>query len=488
MKIQLSLLFIFLTVVLFAQEERIILRGKQMSSTTIDEKQLEFLISHQEALKEFVPPKTIGMLEIPVKVHIVRSSQDPNPLSIDEIKKAFAQLNKYFINIYVQFVPLGDYNYIRNDKFFHFNKEDEHFLCNTNDVDKVLNLYITGSIEEGPLKFCGYTYYPQDLEKNIDRVFLDKNCLNDGVSLARQMGHYFTLFATSGLHSSETKEWVNGQNCSTEGDLICDTPADPGLTLSTVDDRCGYIGRKQDQSGRKRFYKPDTKNLMSDNPRLYCCNHFTPQQYHKMLYAAINLRKYLTFPKSQYSKRQLKILAEEKGLQGEVAVYVQAEEMQTKRNQNIYINQTRKYAPNAPYNIAITNYQKGYVYVLDGDTERGIKLLYPQKGDKVFFKGEEKTQFNVPSDGKLKIDDQKGKDGKNHIVVFFSKKQLRIHELITEMNAIDQDLNIIQKVYMTLGYNIIPSKNLTYHKNGIKVQGIATDQQIMPVIIEYEQL
>lgn len=487
MKLHILFAFLLMASALWAQERRI-LKGKQISCTTIDEKQLEFMISHQERLKKFERPKSIGMIEIPVKIHIVRSSNDKNPVSIDDIRQAFAQLNRYFIQIYVQFVPLGDFNYIRDDKYFIFNKELENSLCGNNDISNVLNLYIVGSIEEGPLKFCGYTYYPQDAEKNIDRVLLSKDCLTDKVSLARQMGHYFTLYPTNGLKSSETNEWVNGQNCETEGDLICDTPADPGLTLESVDDRCGYIGKRQDRSGRKRFYKPDTKNLMSDNPRLYCCDHFTQQQYLKMMYAAIKMRKYLTFPKSQYSKRQLKILAGEKGIHGEVSVYMQGQEMPTQKENNVYVNKKNTYSKGATYNIAIANYKKGYVYVLEGDAERGIYLQYPKKGDKVFFKGEEKTEFIVPSaDKRLKIDELKGEDGKNHIVVLFSKKQLRIEQLIDEMNSIDEYIDVVQRIYMVIGTNLIPSKNLTYGKTGINVQGIATDQQIMPVIIEYMQ-
>ena len=469
-----------------AQDQKI-LKGKQISGTTINDEQLTFLMSHQEALKEFEKPASLSMMEIPVKVHIVKSTTS-NSASIEEIKEAFAKLNKYFVQIYVQFVPLGDFNYISNDKYFDFNKEDENALCGSNDSKNVINLYIVGSISDGPLKFCGYTYYPEDLEKNTDRVFLANECLSDGVSLARQMGHYFTLFSTSGLNVSETQEWVNGENCATEGDLICDTPADPGLELSSVDDRCGYIGKKQDQSGRKRFYKPDTKNLMSDNPRLYCCDHFTEQQYQKMLYAAINLRNYLTFPKSQYSKRQLKVLAAEKGLSGQVSVFMQGTEMPVVRNGNMYINEKELYPTNTTYNIAVVNNQKGYIYVIEGDAERGIYLQYPKKGDKVFFKGETTAEFIVPSNlERLKVDELKGKDGKNHIVVLFSKKQLRIEQLIDEMNSIEEYLDVVQRIYTVIGTDLIPSKNLVYQKNGIQVQGIATDQQIMPVIIEYKQ-
>jgi len=483
----LGLFLLLLTnTVLLAQDQKI-LKGKKISGTVTSDGQLAFLKNHQEALKKFEVPTSISMMEVPVKVHIIKNSVAESA-SIDDVKIAFAKLNKYFIQIYVQFVPLGDYNYISSDKYYSFNKEDENALCASNDLKNVINLYITGSIADGPLHFCGYTYYPENLENNTDRIFLAQDCLADGVSLARQMGHYFTLFSTTGLQSSETKEWVNGENCEIEGDLICDTPADPGLELSSVDERCGYIGKRQDQSGRKRFYKPDTKNLMSDNPRLYCCDHFTEQQYQKMLYAAIHLRTYLNFPKSEYSKRQLKVLAEEKGLDGQVSILMQGREMSVTRKGNLYLNDQQTYSAGTTYNIALVNKQKGYIYVLEGDAERGISLQYPMKGDKVFFKGDKATDFIVPANLEyLKVDETTGEDGKNHIVVLFSKKQLRIEQLIQEMNSIEESMDVVQRIYMVIGTDLIPSKNLTYNKNGIQVQGVASDQQIMPVIIQFKQ-
>jgi hypothetical protein len=489
MKLLLS--FLTLTVIhtsLFAQEKKI-LKDKHHSATVVEEKQLEFLESQKEALSKFELPTSIGMIEIPVKVHVVRSSKETAPLSIDEVKKAIAKLNKHFIHIYIQFVPLGDFNYIRNDKYYILDKEKENDLCAPHDIENVINLYIVGDIVSGPTSFCGYTHLPTGLKDNVDRILMAKDCFNDGVALARQMGHHFTLFGTSGIHQSETNEWVNGSNCKTEGDQICDTPADPGLTLSSVDQRCGYIGKKKDQSGRRRFYQPDMYNLMSNNPRLYCCKHFSPQQYKRMMYTALNIRNYLTFPKSEYSRKQLRTLAEEKGIQGEVNVYIQGKPMTARRDKNMYINEEYTYPSSTPYKMSLTYNNKGYVYVLEGDNERGIYLQYPLKGDKVFFNGKEPATFMVPSGDKmLEVDELKGEGGKNHIVILFSKKQLRIVELIDQMNSIEEEMDVVQRIYSIIGTDLIPAKNLVYDKKGaIKVAGIATDQQIMPVIIEYKQ-
>ena len=106
----------------------------------------------------------------------------------------------------------------------------------------------------------------------------------------------------------------------------------------------------------------------------------------------------------------------------------------------------------------------------------------------MFFKGETTAEFIIPSNmERLKVDELKGKEGKNHIVVLFSKKQLRIEQLIDEMNSIEEYMDVVQRIYTIIGTDLIPSNNLTYDKNGIQVQGIATDQQVMPVIIEYKQ-
>lgn len=488
-KIHLFIVIFFIAISSITAQEKKILKDYYHSATTVDEKELAFLTSLADSLSNFTAPSSMGLLEIPVKIHIIRNSKDLSTLSIEQVQKAFDDLNKHFINIYIRFCPLGDYNYIDNDKLYIVEKNKEDAALNSFDVSNVINLYIVESIKDGTTKFCGLTHYPSGFDKNIDRVFISKDCLNDGVSLTRQLGHYFTLFPTAGILTSETKEWVDQGNCKIEGDRICDTPADPGLELATVNERCEYIGKKQDQSGKRRFYKPNTNNLMADNPRLYCCNEFSEEQYKRMLFAAIHIRKYLSFPKSLYSKKQLKVLAEEKGLQGEVAVYILGEALPTTLNNNLYLYEGRPYPPGTAYRMELNFNNKGYIYILEGDDERGAALLYPLGSDKVFFKGDEPAKFLVPSnDLMLKVDSQKGEKGKNNIIVLFSKKQLQIEKYIKEMNTLEGKLDVVQRMYSIFGTELIPSQRLTYDKTVMKVAGIASDQQIMPIIIEYSQL
>lgn len=79
-----------------------------------------------------------------------------------------------------------------------------------------------------------------------------------------ELGHCLNLLHT---HSTSNGiEYINGSNCSTAGDLVCDTPADPELNSTNVDSSCNYFGGGG--------YNPLTNNIMSYSP-FGCREHFT---------------------------------------------------------------------------------------------------------------------------------------------------------------------------------------------------------------------
>jgi len=96
-------------------------------------------------------------------------------------------------------------------------------------------------------------------------------------TLSHEMGHYFGLVHTFEGNGSEL---VNGDNCETEGDGICDTPADPFVPNEDEAEYirdCTFISNKVDANGE--FYRPDVGNIMS----YYSCTcGFTTGQYLKM--------------------------------------------------------------------------------------------------------------------------------------------------------------------------------------------------------------
>lgn len=102
------------------------------------------------------------------------------------------------------------------------------------------------------------------------------------VVLAHEIGHYFHLF-----HTFETfagAEYVDGSNCSTSGDFICDTAADR-WDLNVNKQNCSYNGKQMDDNGD--YYKPPSDNIMSYH--FPCPYQFTPGQIYRM---NINLLEY----------------------------------------------------------------------------------------------------------------------------------------------------------------------------------------------------
>lgn len=98
-------------------------------------------------------------------------------------------------------------------------------------------------------------------------------------SIPHEMGHYFGLFHT--FESGD--ELVDGSNCDTSGDFICDTPADPGdpdtnPPETLINTQCRFIAPLTDANGE--FFDPDVGNIMS---YYGCdCDRFSFGQYLRM--------------------------------------------------------------------------------------------------------------------------------------------------------------------------------------------------------------
>lgn len=453
---------------------------RKLSGTVFTEEQKNFIRSHYPKMEQLDDSTARGVHEIPVKVHIARKSDGSGAISVAEVLTAFKHLNAQLLPIYVRLVPLNDYNYINDDKFHNFNKSVEEELCKA-DAEKILNLYLVGSIKDAKNDYCGYTYPPSNKPK--DRIFMSHKCLVDKVSFTRQVGHYLSLFPTHGTDETKnTDEFVDAKNCKTAGDEICDTPADPRLVSQFVDPRCGYIGEVQD--GHSRFFRPLLDNYMSDNPRLTCVDKFTRQQYRRMLYTVLNIRNYLQFPKSSFSKKQQKMMEDEYGIQGEVLMELNGFPLPAKLDKNFYKG-TNTCSANNSYRISITNHRKAYIYIIEGDSLRGANLVYPKQGDKLFFE-DKKTTFVLPSTSDVFTVDNKHK-GTNQICVLFSKKQLPVADMLKKINAGSPKQNFMQRIYDLYGEQIINQNDLQYESSKMSVSGLTSERTIAPIFIEYTQ-
>ena len=119
---------------------------------------------------------------------------------------------------------------------------------------------------------CGISTFPWTGEPKDRFIIMQKGCSVNGATLAHEIGHFFGL-----LHTHETfrgVEFVDGSNCGTAGDLLCDTPADFNLAQGGLTG-CTYNGNFADPSGN--LYNPDPSNLMSYAPSV-CRRKFSEMQ------------------------------------------------------------------------------------------------------------------------------------------------------------------------------------------------------------------
>jgi len=457
--------------------------GKKLSGTTYNEEQLEFMKGHVMAIEQFNDSVSRGLLEFPLKIHIVAKSDGSNGCEIAEVQAAIRELNKSFLKANIRFLPLEDYNYIRDDALYRFPVVDEEKLCRPHDRANVINVYIVNKLQGERNSFSGYTHPPS--AKPVNRLFITKKALSNGSTFKRQMGHFFGLYPTAGpIDGQRSEELVSGENCQTEGDQVCDTPADPGLDRRSIDDRCDYVGTLKDAN--RKFYKPMVDNIMSDNPRQGCRTKFSRGQLKRMLYTATYIRNYIKFPPpADATKKYLKKLKEKYGQEGELVFNINASKANVQLLQNLYKVQGT-FLPETAYFFEITNLRKGFIYVFEGDEDRGFHLLYPQAGDQQYFK-DEKKKFRVPTNkgDHFQVDPH---GTKNYICILFSKKQILPERFLQEINELDDEqLNLFQRFYAAHQEKIVGNHNIEFKDNKIEFSATSTERYIVPIFLEYDK-
>lgn len=233
--------------------------------------------------------KTIN--SIPVKAHIIRNSNGTGGLCDADINNAISNLNDIYKDAFMEFFLCDGINYIDDDKLCHLKKSDEQALTEKYNVSGLINIYFVDVLKnDANESICGYS----NNTGRQDVIVIKSDCATNNSSLAHEIGHFFSLMHTHGpKNDSLTTELVDGSNCDTDGDGICDTPADPKLTDKNVNIFCEYTGTETDSNGD--IFAPDTQNIMSYSKK-GCRTHFTPQQLARMYAFFMTTKNYLSCP------------------------------------------------------------------------------------------------------------------------------------------------------------------------------------------------
>lgn len=226
---------------------------------------------------------------VPIRFHVVRRNDGTGGASIASLNQALVILNQLYQPVGMAFYLCGSQpHYIDNTALFDYDNSEESLLANSNDVTNAINVYLPNTLAYEGNQATGYAYFPSSLAIS-NRVFVKASQLTD-YTLAHELGHYFNLYHTFQSNQSSTVanrelvirpgELQQGRpfppNCTTAGDFVCDTPADPyGRPGATVSG-CVYSGTSTDANGD--LFSPLLSNIMS---YYFTCSNshtFTPGQ------------------------------------------------------------------------------------------------------------------------------------------------------------------------------------------------------------------
>jgi hypothetical protein len=212
---------------------------------------------------------------IPVKFHLVANSDGVGRIAPQQVLKQLCVLNRDFSTANMKFYIDGNFNYIDNTAIYSSPGSNANAIQGRK-FSKALNIFITDKADvDGSLGTTLGYYSPQG-----DFVVVIKSeVVKTTNTLSHEVGHFFSLrhtfFGWEREPWSEAKytknvsikytldgvevEYVNGTNCQTAADQLCDTP--PDYNFGFTSNGCNFAYEVYDPNGDK--ITPMKDNQMS---------------------------------------------------------------------------------------------------------------------------------------------------------------------------------------------------------------------------------
>ena len=250
----------------------------------------------QQSYCSFIPgPDAIGPIDeytqgepeqfqisanIRIFIHVIRKSNKTGGQSVDAVKQALKILQNDYAPFNISFVWDCAIDYIDDDSYY-FNAENHSQIFNVNKFPNGINIYLFDDEPSG--QGTGYglaNNLPGDAFLIFGNYWLPPYfpLLTNTHVISHEMGHCLGLFHTHQFFFT-CYSYANGLNCSTCGDFVCDTPADPGMSFNVSPETCEWLGSGVDIEGTP--FDPDETNIMAYT-ELSCMKSFSEGQGYRM--------------------------------------------------------------------------------------------------------------------------------------------------------------------------------------------------------------
>jgi hypothetical protein len=228
--------------------------------------------------------RQVGPTFIPIRIHRVTRDDGTGGVAMGDVNEGVANLNNFHLTAGIQFY-IASVNTIVNSEWHDFSQDEESLMVSENSIYDAPNVYFVDKITTNSGGgACGYARYPGDYEASLN-ILMDNDCLlTPNGAFVHEFGHFFNLAHTFDKTENgntdpfaENVPRVGGNaNCDTNGDMLCDTQADPN---GSSDPNCNFVNDGASTTDINGVtYAPDIDNIMSYYNEA-CGGNFTPEQY-----------------------------------------------------------------------------------------------------------------------------------------------------------------------------------------------------------------
>lgn len=224
-----------------------------------------------------------GPYYLKIYVHVVTKSDKTGGYSAEEVQQALAFLNEAFNTPHgIFFVWDCNIDIIDDDTHYFADKctaTGYPAIFNVNPHQDGIDIYLFRN-NYGQQSGCGLAADVPSSALYVAGNYWDNTFGELALShiLSHEMGHALGLFHTH--HGTfvegtvpQCAELINGSNCSSCGDYVCDTPADPNMNFNVNPNNCQWL------NGGQSPYTPNERNIMAySHPS--CMTSFTEKQGH----------------------------------------------------------------------------------------------------------------------------------------------------------------------------------------------------------------